>query len=429
LNSPADIEKLLYKLILQFAIYTRGSDKLLDPHLINISKHLKQGLSYQQLTPELLALSQSLIQISAPNSSNLELVSTPTLQLKKELIEQLSSLLAETNIPLKFKSKYSLFKQKGKSTLNDDSAKKVIDLALSLIIDIKDHAVSEHQDIENFLTEMSNQFSKLAGQTLSVSDSQNKSFENREQLNNVINSQIDKIKTSSTNAQDLISLQENVDSHLHELNLQLIKHQKIEIDRHIETNQQLEKMSHKMHELDIEAETLRNNLKIARDKAQQDSLTGLPNRAAYDERSLIEYSRWYRYKNDLSIVIWDIDLFKVINDNFGHKAGDKTLSLVAQLILDNCRESDFIARFGGEEFVMLLPNTNSELALIIAEKIRLIISRSGFNYNGQSISLTISSGISEFSETDTLEAVFERADQALYQSKEQGRNRCTIINQ
>ena len=184
-----------------------------------------------------------------------------------------------------------------------------------------------------------------------------------------------------------------------------------------------------MHELDIEAETLRNNLKIARDKAQQDSLTGLPNRAAYDERSLIEYSRWYRYKNDLSIVIWDIDLFKVINDNFGHKAGDKTLSLVAQLILDNCRESDFIARFGGEEFVMLLPNTNSELALIIAEKIRLIISRSGFNYNGQSISLTISSGISEFSETDTLEAVFERADQALYQSKEQGRNRCTIINQ
>lgn len=98
----------------------------------------------------------------------------------------------------------------------------------------------------------------------------------------------------------------------------------------------------------------------------------------------------------LTVLIWDIDLFKLINDNFGHRAGDKTLALVAQLILNNCRETDFVARFGGEEFVMLLPNTNSEQAFILAEKIRSIIANSGFNHNGRAIKLTISCGISQF---------------------------------
>ena len=173
---------------------------------------------------------------------------------------------------------------------------------------------------------------------------------------------------------------------------------------------------------------MRNNLKVAHDKASRDPLTGLPNRLAYDERIALEQSRWLRYKSPLTLIIWDIDLFKLINDNFGHKAGDKTLTLVAQLIFNNCRETDFIARFGGEEFVMLLPNTLSEQAFILAEKIRTLISNSGFNYNGKSIKLTISCGISEFAEGDEFEAVFERADQALYQSKEQGRNKCSIIN-
>jgi diguanylate cyclase len=187
-------------------------------------------------------------------------------------------------------------------------------------------------------------------------------------------------------------------------------------------------MSNKLQELESEADSLRSNLKVGHDKALSDALTGLPNRMAYDDRIMIEYNRWRRYKSALSLIVWDIDLFKTINDTYGHKAGDKTLALVAQLLSTNCRETDFIARYGGEEFAMLLPNTTSAQALIVAEKIRPIIANSGFNYHGESIRLTISCGISQFADDDQQENAFERADQALYLSKEQGRNKCSVID-
>ncbi|MCK4841905.1 MAG: GGDEF domain-containing protein [Methylococcales bacterium] len=428
-NNPTDLEKLLYKLIIQFAVYTLGTDKQLDPHLLGISQSFKQGLSYQDLTPELLALSKTLNHISLPENrvKNKETPSSK-LQLQKEFIARLISLLAETNIPLNLKNQYALIKQKSRAKLNEEDSNKLIDLTLSLIIAIKDSAIIEQQNIENFLKDILKRFNQFEEHTLSFSSSNKQSVTDREKLNKAINLQIESIKACSSNAKDLPSLQGNIQQHLQELDFQLIKHQKIETDRHHITDERLEQMSQKIHEMEVEANSLRSNLEHVSDKALRDSLTGLPNREAYNERAIIEFNRWFRYKDDLSFVIWDIDFFKHVNDNFGHKAGDKTLSLVSRLILQHCRKSDFIARFGGEEFIMILPHTNSEQALIAAEKIRNLVADSGFNHSGQSIKLTISCGISEFSDGDEIEHVFERADQALYQSKENGRNCSTILN-
>ncbi len=428
-NNPTDLEKLLYKLIIQFAVYTLGTDKQLDPHLLGISQSFKQGVSYQDLTPELLALSKTLNHISLPENrvKNKETPSSK-LQLQKEFIARLISLLAETNIPLNLKNQYALIKQKSRAKLNEEDSNKLIDLTLSLIIAIKDSAIIEQQNIENFLKDILKRFNQFEEHTLSFSSSNKQSVTDREKLNKAINLQIESIKACSSNAKDLPSLQGNIQQHLQELDFQLIKHQKIETDRHHITDERLEQMSQKIHEMEVEANSLRSNLEHVSDKALRDSLTGLPNREAYNERAIIEFNRWFRYKDDLSFVIWDIDFFKHVNDNFGHKAGDKTLSLVSRLILQHCRKSDFIARFGGEEFIMILPHTNSEQALIAAEKIRNLVADSGFNHSGQSIKLTISCGISEFSDGDEIEHVFERADQALYQSKENGRNCSTILN-
>jgi diguanylate cyclase len=270
--------------------------------------------------------------------------------------------------------------------------------------------------------------STLEKQTENVQSSNDQSIENREILSQAIDLQVDHMKNSTAEAKELTTLQQNINLYLQELSSQLHNHKETEDSRQIETQKQLNLMSEKLQDMEVEADSLRNNLKAAHDKALRDPLTGLPNRLAYDERIALEHSRWLRYKSPLTLIIWDIDHFKLINDNFGHKAGDKTLTLVAQLILNNCRETDFISRFGGEEFVMLLPNTDSEQSLKVAETIRSIIANSGFNHNGKSITLTISCGISEFSENDEFGTVFERADQALYNSKEQGRNMCSIIN-
>ncbi|MGZ5575370.1 MAG: GGDEF domain-containing protein, partial [Methylobacter sp.] len=129
----------------------------------------------------------------------------------------------------------------------------------------------------------------------------------------------------------------------------------------------------------------------------------------------------------LSLIIWDIDHFKTINDRYGHKAGDKVLLLIAKQLSDHSYTTDFISRFGGEEFTMLLPNTDSQSALSRANQLRQVIEKTGFNASGTSVAITISCGITEFIPDDTDEAAFERADQALYQAKQQGRNRCNVL--
>jgi diguanylate cyclase len=211
--------------------------------------------------------------------------------------------------------------------------------------------------------------------------------------------------------------------------VQLLEHKEIEDQRQHQAKSQLELMSHKLQSLETETELLRTNLKIEHDRALCDALTGLPNRIAYKERIEMEFNRWKRYKPPLSLAVWDVDFFKRINDDYGHKAGDKTLILIGQLLMQNCRETDFVARYGGEEFVMLLPSTQEAQALEMAENIRAMIQQCSFNSNGEVIDLTISCGISEFNEGDHYDDVFVRADKALYQAKNAGRNRCIIYNQ
>lgn len=418
-----DNEKLLYKLILQFAFYTQGTSNRLDPHLLNISKNLKKGLDYHQLTPELISLSKTLAQISITDDNELS-----RQQQQKYFISKINDLLDNTNVPIKFQSQCSQIKQQCKTEFDDLSFRQIIDSALSLLLEIKDFSISEQQGIEAFLAELPRRLNTLQQYNQLASKSNKLSIENRGELSNKIDQQVDNIKNSTAEAKEISSLQQNINYFLEELSSQLHNHKEVEDSRQLNVQSQLDQLNQKLHDLEASTDALRSNLKKAHGKALSDPLTGLSNRLAYDERIILEYNRWSRYKTPLTIIIWDIDLFKLINDNYGHKAGDKTLVLVAQLILKNCRETDFIARYGGEEFIMLLPSTSSDQALIPAEKIRSIIANSGFNHNGESIKLTISCGISEFSENDTTESVFERADKALYLSKEKGRNRCSVIN-
>lgn len=426
-NTQLDAEKLLYKLILQFAIYTQGTNNLLDPHLSSISHSLKQGINYQELNPELLSLSKTLAHISLSDNLIDDSDSSDKTQ-QKYFLDRLYKLLHETDVPSKFKSQCEVLKQKTKSDLDDKTYKKVIDSAVSLLLKIKEYVVDEKQDIETFLTEISVQLNFLEKQVHNVSKSTEESIGDRENLNEAIEQQVGNIKNSAASAKELTILKKDINYYIQELSFQFQKHKEVEDNRQQETQQQLQEMSQKMQKMEVEADSLRNNLKLAHDQALRDPLTNLPNRLAYDERISVEYNRWFRYKEPLTVIIWDIDLFKQINDKYGHKAGDRTLALVAQLILNNSRNTDFAARFGGEEFVMLLPNTTAEKALLPAEKIREKVADSDFNYQGESIKLTISCGISEFSDGDTFEDVFERADKALYLSKKEGRNKCSIIS-
>lgn len=114
-------------------------------------------------------------------------------------------------------------------------------------------------------------------------------------------------------------------------------------------------MRARMKDLEREVNKLRERIALAHSEAIKDPLTGIFNRQAYTERLSQEYARWKRYQAPLTLVIWDIDNFKYVNDTYGHQAGDVVLRHVAKLVSSALRETDFFARYGGEEFVALMP--------------------------------------------------------------------------
>jgi diguanylate cyclase (GGDEF)-like protein len=161
-----------------------------------------------------------------------------------------------------------------------------------------------------------------------------------------------------------------------------------------------------------------------------DSKTQVYTHHFFIKRVQEELSRISRYKEDLALLMFDIDNFKQLNDNWGHLAGDRVLFDVADILKTNIRKSDVAARFGGEEFVILLISCNKDYAYMIAERIRSKIEEMEFEYLGAKIKVTISTGISFTSQKNLLteEELIRKADVALYASKRKGRNCSTLYS-
>ncbi len=158
--------------------------------------------------------------------------------------------------------------------------------------------------------------------------------------------------------------------------------------------------------------------------ATVDSLTEIYNRYKMNEEIDSEIARNLRYAEFFSLVMFDIDHFKCVNDNFGHDVGDLVLKSLSSLVEQYIRDTDKFGRWGGEEFMLLLPNTSKEEAAITAEKIRGVVAGYPFKQVSQ---ITISLGVSTFSLGDSKEKILKRVDNALYDAKENGRNRVEVI--
>lgn len=159
--------------------------------------------------------------------------------------------------------------------------------------------------------------------------------------------------------------------------------------------------------------------------SRTDALTGLPNRRHFVDALEREFERSTRYGGSLGLLVIDIDHFKRVNDTWGHLAGDKVLRDVAGILAYNLRQSDIAARFGGEEFAVLLPETDLEGAVLVAERYRLEIAARQFKIDGAGLQITVSIGAAALPRTQAADAteLLRRADAALYKAKESGRNR------
>ncbi|MEV3829392.1 GGDEF domain-containing protein [Aeromonas allosaccharophila] len=250
---------------------------------------------------------------------------------------------------------------------------------------------------------------------------QNETRETREALVN----ELQAIDQSLASHNSLDALKRTISGHMGAINLLLQERESTAArERHLLTR--LSTMESKLRLMKEETAEYKKRLTIQKHKLFLDSLTQVHNRAALDERLEQEYKRWLRYRTPLCMAIIDIDHFKNINDNYGHMAGDKALKVVAKALQSALRDTDFIARFGGEEFVVLLPNINPDKFQKPLETLRQTIKSIPFRFRDAKVEITISIGATLFKDGDNPSDVFERADKALYHAKNTGRDQVTL---
>ncbi len=193
-----------------------------------------------------------------------------------------------------------------------------------------------------------------------------------------------------------------------------IRHDITELE---ETKEQLRNINKAMKNKVDELYSMTNSLE---EKANKDNLTGIGNRESFEEIYAIELKRARENDLPLSLMLFDIDNFKVVNDTYGHQAGDNILVEIASIVSANIKTHDMFSRWGGEEFILLMPNTTVDGAYLLSEKLRVLIETHHFSYTD---AITASFGVAEFHTGDTKTSLFQKADDALYVAKKNGRNR------
>jgi diguanylate cyclase len=296
-----------------------------------------------------------------------------------------------------------------------------------LISEQRASLVRERREVEELLQQMDTRLAEIAGYLASDSADQKSAQTSTQQFDLMLTTEVRNLSDDMQSADDLGALRNRVQGRLEIITNHLQDYRLRESARVAAQLDRTQRMRVRVTALEQEIHGLHRSLQEEQSLRLVDSLTGVPNRAAYDERIRLEFMRWQRENAVASVLAWDLDHFKEINDTYGHSAGDKVLKVIAQYLAQQVRGTDFIARYGGEEFVMILIGTDSAQALVAADKIRMGIQNIGFHFHNKPVTVTASCGIAAFRGEDTPEGIFDRADRALYRAKDGGRNCCRVL--
>jgi diguanylate cyclase len=360
--------------------------------------------------------------IDSPSASVEPIVSHLTEEYSAQIIRVLNQFFTSLENETAIKNKVEVMRRKLEQGVSVDSLVPLLDSVRDLVMEAylaANQAFATY--LKNVNQELAEIYMLLGG---AVKNTQDERAASRKLQDDVMREMND-LEVTATSATDINQLKDTVKSQLGNIR-QVIDHYQQTDQAQQFLAEQLQTLGAKIKTMEVEAEKNRTTLEAHRQKALHDPLTELPNREAYNERASAEVQRWQRYGRPLTIAIFDIDHFKRINDTYGHQAGDRVIKVIGRSIAKRLREVDFFCRYGGEEFVALMPETDSATALTVLEKVRDAIANAAFNYKEQPMSITLSVGLTEFKTNDSLESAFERADQALYTAKSNGRNRCQL---
>jgi diguanylate cyclase len=285
---------------------------------------------------------------------------------------------------------------------------------------------SQRRELEELLEQITRQLGELETWTGWQSNTARLRRDDSQVLERNVAGEMQVLTSEVDSSIDLVTLKVRVQARLNTVAVQLREYREREELREAESERRTQELRSEVVKLKGRTDELIKLCAAQEVQLMTDALTGAHSRFAYELRVEEEYQRWLRHAQPLAFAMWDVDLFKNINDTYGHEAGDRLLRGVADLLKRNKRSEDFLARIGGEEFVLLLPMTTIGAADAMANKMRQLIGSAPFRHHGEPVAVTISCGLTEFRAGDTPATVYERADRALYQAKTEGRNRCIV---
>lgn len=334
--------------------------------------------------------------------------------------ESLLGLLDELELPLRHQPQGEELRARMQGGLNWYELVPVLDDLAVLVLAVTD---SGQREFAGYLKQLNERLAAFLGTLSEAHEGYSESLESARSFNQELREQVSGLQASVQEAADLESLKQALEARLDGLLSTVSEHQRQRDGHEDEVAERLQALAQKVAEMEEEAQSFRDHLEEQRLKALIDPLTGLANRAGWSERLELEVARWQRYGGELLLAVLDIDHFKRINDGYGHLAGDKVLKIIAGELNKRLRKTDFIARFGGEEFVLLIPATPLEGGAQLLQTLLTAIEHCPFHFRSERVTITLSAGLTAFATGESSEAVFERADQALYRAKRSGRNR------
>ncbi|WP_217475926.1 diguanylate cyclase [Stutzerimonas stutzeri] len=335
----------------------------------------------------------------------------------------LVGLLEDLQLPEHHKLQATVLRERIEKGLNWYELVPVLDDLAQLMIAVANQG---QREFESYLTLLNERLATMQHSLGAAKEGHVQSKEAAQALDEELRQQVGGLQHSMLEATDLPSLKQAVQARLDGLLETVDTYERQRGEHEQQLAERLSTLVGRVASLEQAATGMREHLEEQRQKALRDPLTTLPNRTAWNERLELEVARQQRYGGQLLLAVLDIDHFKRINDSFGHLAGDRVLKIIANELSKRLRKTDFIARFGGEEFVLLLPETPLDAGQRLLDSLRAGVESCPFHFKGARIQVTLSAGIASFTAQEDAEQVFERADQALYRAKQGGRNRIEV---
>ncbi|HYA40596.1 MAG TPA: GGDEF domain-containing protein [Syntrophobacteraceae bacterium] len=288
---------------------------------------------------------------------------------------------------------------------------------------------TERMNISNdFLIELSKDLHKVEEHLLTYRDYSRESHEITTQFNNYLLENTNDVHLTFDAYADKTDLRTVITSKLNMLIEAIEDKTKVDDLRHQEADSKICELQNNLKTYEEEILQVRERTETLEKEVMLDELTQINNRRAYDLQIRENLRRYHRDGLVFSLILIDIDHFKRVNDTYGHMIGDSCLKEVARLTKSSIRESDFLARYGGEEFIIILEGCDVSNARSVAEKIRSCIEKARFHFQDESISVTVSLGVTEVTSSDTEpDTPFTRVDEAMYRAKNDGRNRVRVV--